>query len=124
MENLISFETAKLLAKTSFEQENCENGYETATGEPSSDYNCDWMNGVAIAAPTLSELQTWLRSKKLVVYVTPVEVSASTTRGIRFVWDICDYSGSSLDSDNSPLGYLEYEHALEIGLQHTLKLIK
>lgn len=120
----IQLKTAELLATTDYDQRNCDGGYVSATGEPSYDYVCDWANGKAIAAPTQSRLQTWLRSKKeLVVYVSPMEVSTSTTRGIRFVWDICNYSGETLASDNSPLVYLEYEHALEAGLQEALKLL-
>lgn len=72
---------------------------------------------------TQSLIQAWLRTKNIIVFVTPDEVSSSDTKGIRFVWDICDFQGEMLGGDESPLGFLTYEEALEKGLEEGLKLL-
>lgn len=74
-------------------------------------------------APTQSELQTWLRTKNIIVFITPIEVSTGDSQGVRFAWDISDFKGEMLGGDDSPLGFLTYEEALEKGLEEGLKLL-
>ena len=63
MNTPVSFKLAKLLTHTNFNQKSAETGYIIATGEESTDYFLDMINGKAIAAPTISEVVMWLYEK-------------------------------------------------------------
>lgn len=133
-DTLISFETAKLAKEKGFPQ--CGDIFaneihkmdfwEYASKAEIPEWRINGYGEAAteiISAPTKSLLQKWLRSKLIVVYVFPHRISGGEKTGIRFSYSACDYSGNELFSDESLLGFLEYEQALEEGLIEGLKLI-
>lgn len=78
----------------------------------------------SIAAPSQSLLQRWLREEKgLLVFVEPSLVEASNKKGIRFTYFVVNMEDlSCVLEDESPIGFLKYEEALEKGLQMALTL--
>jgi hypothetical protein len=121
----ISFKTAKLLSHFDYNQKSSDDGYVIATGELSSDYSIDLMNANAIAAPTQSDLQTWLRdTHNISVEVNLIRVSSSNTSGSRFTFEVFQLNELHIMIvDSTPLGYLKYEDALEEGLYQTLQIL-
>ena len=63
MKTSVNFEIAKLLTHTDFNQKSVDEGYVISTGELSHDYPLDYMNGKAIAAPTIAEVVMWFYEK-------------------------------------------------------------
>ncbi len=63
MNTPVSFEIAKLLTHTDFNQKSVNKGYMIATGEESSDYTIDYINAKAIAAPTIADVVMWIYEK-------------------------------------------------------------
>lgn len=76
-------------------------------------------------APTQSLLQKWLRDKYTInIVIDILEIPTSIKSGIRYSWRILNKNSTSFDIyDESLLGYLTYEEALEKALQEALKLI-
>jgi len=133
-EELISLDLANLAKEKGFDQKSCDQGYIISTGELSYDYSIDYCNGKAIAAPTQSLLQKWLRDihnidvqPYLVEYFKnefPVEQQISEkeylfhilVKGINInVHHILTIKKSNIN--------LTYELALEEGLKQALRLI-
>ena len=133
-DQLISFETAKLLSHTDFNYRDCDDGYVILNGELSHDFAIDYANRKAIPAPTQSLLQRWLREK----YNIHVNASVNfyNRKPIigyyysldRFnkdnIHDGIIYDDNQLALLGDKTGYETYEEALEAGLMESLKLIK
>jgi len=123
IEELISFETAKLASEKKYPQKDCYYRF-LLNGEDSYDYSIDWMNDRAISRPTQTLLQKWLReTHNIFVTVEPIYY---------FKGDNIGYSATvnSLSSKNQGellldgfTIYLNYKEALEQGLYESLKLI-
>ena len=80
-------------------------------------------NYTCYARPTQSLLQAWLREvHHILIFIEPLLVTC-TGSGIRFSFVITDYT-VMIKEDDSLLGYLTYEEALEVALIEGLKLIK
>lgn len=133
-ESIISFETAKLakekgLYELSVNYVYCV-GYLTMKAsnkliESIGRKNINNQFHLALA-PTQSLLQKWLREKhKLFIVVDILQVSTSNKTGYRFTWTIINLKNTiQTEEDDSPLGFLTYEEALEEGLKQSLSLIK
>ena len=77
------------------------------------------------SAPTQSLLQKWLREERgIYVGIHPLKISTCDKSGYRFTWYSSQLNGDKELCDNSPLGHLTYEDALEAGLKQALNLIK
>lgn len=139
-EQLISFETAKLLTHTEFNPKACHEGYVIATGDLSSDYTIDWFNKKAIGAPTQSLLQKWLREVHGIHVSINPRYSIKLGENLFYSYDIStaanNYCGLDVNLDrwlgwDTESGvpdlyyhvYKSYEEALEFGLQEGLNLI-
>jgi hypothetical protein len=78
------------------------------------------------SAPTQSELQKWLReTHKLFVWVAPMVILANDKESYRYTWVIDNTVDTSICSinDESELGYLTPELAMEQGLINCLEII-
>lgn len=132
-EELVTFETAKLLKAVGFKEDvsifyglMCEEGsyeYELFESYKAQNYNA----GVySFSAPTLYIAQKWLREVKgICVWIEPVI-------GRKWKISFCDFNVPVEESDwienevNEGNGYPvydTYEEALEAGIQEALKLI-
>lgn len=90
-----------------------------------SEKHCDYSNEyfTYYEAPTQGLLQTWFRNKYNIDVTSNVMfVESGGREGKRYYWEIIDYT-LKLKEDLSPLGYLTYEEALEVGLEEAFKLI-
>ena len=68
----------------------------------------------------LCKLQKWLRDEKgLIVWVEPIWLFAANKDGYRFTWMMMDEL--TITEDQTLLGYLTFEQALEEGLKCALK---
>lgn len=115
MEQLISYETAKL-AKEKGYKKLCDFSYDddgVLTGNCEQAYN--------YVAPTQSLLQKWLRE----VHNIHIEISTNHKWNVKIVF-LRNISGEikSIDGEHHIWNIDTYEQALEIGLQNALKLIK
>ena len=80
-------------------------------------------NNTTYEAPTQGLLQMWFRNKyNIDVTSNVMVVECGGRQGKRYYWEIVDYA-LKLKEDLTPLGYLTYEEALEVGLQEAFKLI-
>lgn len=87
--------------------------------------NCDFSceNFTFCEAPTISLLQTWFRDvHNIDVSSNVIIIECGGREGKRYYWEIVD-SELKLTEDLTPLGYLTYEEALEVGLEEAFKLI-
>lgn len=129
-EQIISFATAKLANEKGFyliQRYSSIARLYKSDGSGAYPVNGGWMypglDKGYISAPTQHFLQKWLReTHQIILWVAPIKVSAADKSGFRYSW-IISY-GDDDRMDETPLGYLEYEEALEEGLKEALKLIK
>lgn len=133
MEQLISFETAKLAKRKEFNQR-VSQVYYFASKEITKDdedsfnmipeYYSDFRNSADkfyISAPSQSQLQKWLREeKRCIVYVTPIDSWDSWKYTILMEDVISPFFEPEYDRFNE---YKSYEEALETGLKTALELI-
>jgi hypothetical protein len=87
--------------------------------------NIDFSNEnyTIFEAPTQGLLQTWFRNKyNIDVTSNVIIVECGDKKGKRYYWEIIG-SDLKLVEDLTPLGYLTYEEALEVGLQEAFNLI-
>lgn len=91
------------------------------------------LSSYEFSAPTLTEVQTWLRDNyNCFVEVnmhSPIDETPITKTNLRFFVEV-NYYGQNFDlilsdeEDFSEIDFKSYEEALELGLQEALKLIK
>jgi hypothetical protein len=129
-EELISFETAKLLTHTDFPQKTVTDGYVITTGELSYDYVIDYINGRAIQAPTQSLLQKWLREKHNLHISIHRLYECSKSPAVFEGYNVY-IAGPTFETEYKinhsyflKKYFKSYEEALEIGILEALKLIK
>lgn len=137
-EVLITFETSKLAKDKRLIKKGVRFSKNT-TLEISGNIECKYSynkDGVLItpkylldehnAAPTQSLLQKWIRKvHKVFIGIDISVVSTGGKEGYRYTWYSINLNNlEEFCSDETPLGYLIYEEALEAGLQQVLKLIK
>ena len=117
-EQMISFETAKIALEKGFDKG--MSGYAT---DGKVYYYLDARKKIEYPSPTQSLLQKWLREKhEIHIVVYPMIVTACEKQGNRYGYAI-SIREEQLHEDDSDLGYLTYEDALEKGLYEALKLI-
>ena len=125
-EELVSFETAKLLKEKGFDEVWCNHiyciGYNTIP-EDNELLECDWRNNVKgqfhlALAPTQSLAQKWLREKHNI----HVEIYRNAS-GWGWILTTTN-TGSTLLEINNDIFFDTYEEALEEGLKEGLNLIK
>ena len=125
-EELVSFETAKLLKEKGFDEVWCNHiyciGYNTIP-EDNELLECDWRNNVKgqfhlALAPTQSLAQKWLREKHNI----HVEIYRNAS-GWGWILTTTN-TGSTLLEINNDIFFDTYEEALEEGLKEGLNLIE
>ena len=125
-EELVSFETAKLLKEKGFDEVWCNHiyciGYNTIP-EDNELLECDWRNNVKgqfhlALAPTQSLAQKWLREKHSI----HVELYRNAS-GWGWILTTTN-TGSTLLEINNDIFFDTYEEALEEGLKESLNLIE
>ena len=115
LEELISFETAKLAKEKGFKKL-CGFSYDEdgiLTGNCEQSYN--------YVAPTQSLLQKWLREKYKIHIV--VYVMENSDGNIYYDFGLKRIVNYLSDNSSKPMKFSTYEKALEVGLQEALKLI-
>ena len=129
-EELVSFETAKLLKEKGFDEVWCNHiyciGYNTIP-EDNELLECDWRNNVKgqfhlALAPTQSLAQKWLREKHNIhveIYKIPV-----TNEGNMYGCYVCRWIDRIQSNSIYESYFKTYEEALEEGLRQGLKLLK
>lgn len=127
--DIITLETGKLAKEKGFQEEELHYYFnEELLQHPNRlyyNYNQDNPPLEQYSAPYQSFLQKWLREKyDLIIWVCPLEIQTAGKEGLRYTWVISKMTDISFEKcDNSLLGFLIYEDALEIGLKESLKLI-
>lgn len=81
MTTRVNFEIAKLLTCTNFNPRSVDSGYVISTGEISHDYTVDYINGSAMAAPTIAEVIMWLYDNH------DIWITVSHTHLYGFMWE-------------------------------------
>jgi hypothetical protein len=120
-EQLISFDTAKLLTHTDFYQKDCNNGYLISSGELSFDYLLDYCNKKAIASVTQSLLQKWLREKHEISVEVTSSYYYSDPHYVSWMYRINTKIGE--DCGDIATRFKTYEEALEKGLKNALIIL-
>lgn len=129
MEDIISFETAKLAKSKGFIFDGRTNSW-LETTLPYHEDGTRGFNfrdkGETFGAPTQALLQKWLREKYGIMVVSNYRKFSVKrcegffyTVGTKKYWTLNEYFGETLFK-----GFLTYEEALEAGLQVGLKMIK
>lgn len=115
-EDYVSLEVAELLEASNCDlsSDKCYIGGRYTDSSFSED-----ADDIVISAPTLYEVQKWLRNKKGVL----VEVNCMLKD--YYTYDILTISNHDLEglSYRKPCGYKTYEEALNAGILTTLKLL-
>jgi hypothetical protein len=124
-EKIVSFETAKLAKEKGFSL-NCfgQEYYVSEIKLCKSNELLDKDLTCVYSAPTQSLLQKWLREEhNLYILLKTIYLEVWDKNGIRFSYCIEDYITEEVHGDETLIGYLTYEAALEAGLFKALKLI-
>ena len=122
-EDLITFETSKLAKELGFDEDAYHFYNENGTFVTQMSENINYYE--KYKAVTQFLLQKWIREKyNLAVWIPPLRVSTASESGFRYTWIITDVKIDEDWNDETPLGFLTYEEALEIGLQEALQIIK
>lgn len=126
MDQIINFDTAKLVKEKGFKLKTNPFGYVTKFYEPKTgsvrSYGLHRTKNIndLVYAPTQTELQKWLRE----VHNIHIQIALATNPRKCFVYFIQNDKGETIKWNTDPeLIFNTYEEALEVGLQKIVEMI-